>query len=287
MDRLLAMAKFETFAQYEAEVFAIQASADLKWFHAALELLRAESPENRRTAIDVLGQFRRVGAKRRWAILQHQLISERDPGVVAAIVSNLKFSAPNAEAHAELLSTLLPSPHPEVLAEVMKEFPRELASTAASQALDLSSHDEEEVAYWACDLLADAAAGDSEQIRWALVRRIERNPKCEQAYLGLAVRRDTRVIPLLVERIQNHALSHSILGCVEVWPQEQYVQALQSQVEWLQGLVACAQSCIELCQKGSDFLNPGTSSSCASPGPSPGSMPPPETPPPGPSSGSR
>lgn len=50
------MAKFETFAQYEAEVFAIQASADLKWFHATLELVRAESPENRRTAIDVLGQ---------------------------------------------------------------------------------------------------------------------------------------------------------------------------------------------------------------------------------------
>lgn len=249
MDRLRAISKLENFGEYEAEVFSVQASADTRLFDAALELMRSESPDERRTAVDVVAQFSGVSTERRWEILKHQLLSEMDSCVVATIVSNLKFVAPSPKNHAEVLAKLLDSPEVEVLAEVLKEFPRELGGLIVGQVVGFSSHEDEDVSFWACDILADVGTGDSEELRCALLRRIERSPGCEEPYVGLAIRKDPRVVPLLTDRLQSHAVRPSLLKAVEAWPQETYVAALESQVEWWRSLISEAKSCISLCRQ--------------------------------------
>lgn len=249
MDRLLAISKLENFFEYEAAVFSIQASTDTSLFDAALELLLSELPDERCTAIEVIAQFGSISAERRWEVLQHQLLSERDPGVVATIVSSLKFTAPSPRVHAEVLAKLLGSPETEILAEILKEFPRELGYSIVDQVVGLSAHEDDDVSFWACDMLADVGSGDSEEIRCALLRRIERSPGCEEPYVGLAIRKDVRLIPLLTERLQSYAVRPSLLKAVEVWPQESYIAALDSQIRWWQDLIASAEICISLCRQ--------------------------------------
>lgn len=177
-------------------------------FEAALELCKSEYAEQRKLGAEILGQLghpARPFLDESLRILYELLQHEQDPYVLDAVSVAVGFLHPKDERAVVLMTALKNHSDPVVRHGVAVGLGGYDDDAAISALIDLSSDEDPEVRDWATLGLSQMTAADTAEIREALWQRIndKDNSVKGEAMLGLAVRKDERVIPVIFQALKQ------------------------------------------------------------------------------------
>ena len=175
-------------------------------FDAARALCRSACPIERKLGADILGQLGvpdRVFPRESFAVLARMLPSESDEEALAAICTALGF-----QELPEAIPLLVPlKGHPTfnvrwsvALALSGWEDPRAVAAL-----IELSEDEDADIRDWATFGLGTQIDLDTPAIRDALAARLDDpdGPTCGEALLGLAKRKDSRVVGPILDALEE------------------------------------------------------------------------------------
>jgi HEAT repeat protein len=170
-------------------------------FEAARALCGSECPKERQLGADILNQFgqpQRAFADETLAVLSGMLERERDVEVLWSITAALGFLE-HPGAVTPLLSLRRHANTGVRLSATMALPGYEADERVIPALIELSEDPDEAVRDWATFGLGSQIDADTPEIRAALVRRLDDSDgvTCAEALVGLAERKDDRIVPKL------------------------------------------------------------------------------------------
>ncbi len=175
-------------------------------FEAARKLCESNNAKERKLGADILGQLGipdRAFPDEAVAILLGLLENEEDVTVLNSVAIALgHIGSPRA---VEPLSRLKNHPHEDVRYGVAVGLLAHEDMLAIETLIELSADEDEDVRDWATFGLGSMIETDTEEIRFALVRRLhdEHDDTRFEALIGLARRNDERVLGPLLEELSS------------------------------------------------------------------------------------
>jgi HEAT repeat protein len=227
-------------------VSALQAIASRAVFDKAVQWARDKKPAKRRRGVDVLAQLGKtedapdvVFAKESYAVIVSVLEDELDTEVIDSCL--VAFGHLGNAAAVPLIVEHRKNSDPDVRFAVafgLSSFADE--PEAIRVLLELMQDNDPDVRDWATFGLGVQGNADTPAIREALVERLDDgNPDTrEEAVAGLGKRKDLRVLPDLLDLLQEEEVSYGVVEAAchllelseinEEWGAEEYVEALTS-----------------------------------------------------------
>jgi HEAT repeat protein len=177
---------------------------------ACRRLLAGDSAPARTLGADILGRLSAADPEARPAVLAvliHKLDAERDPAVLASIVAALGHTG-DAEPLARIVRLAEhrdPAVRLAVAFAIATISPQPLGHEARHALIKLSGDSETEVRDWSTFGLGTLSSDDGPDVRAALLARAgDKNRATRaEALFGLAVRRDPRAVPHLINALQS------------------------------------------------------------------------------------
>jgi HEAT repeat protein len=213
-------------------------------FDKAVQWARDKKPAKRRRGVDILAQLGKtedspdvVFAKESYAIIVGVLEDELDPEVIDSCL--VAFGHLGNVAAVPLIIEHRKNTDPDVRFAVafgLSCFADEPDSIRVL--LELMEDNDPDVRDWATFGLGVQGSADTPEIREALLERLDDgNPDTrEEAVAGLGKRKDLRVLPDLLDLLQEEEVSYGVVeaACLlldmpeinEEWGAEEYVNAL-------------------------------------------------------------
>jgi hypothetical protein len=261
---LTSLAQVNDFDEYQAGVLNFCRQDDPEIFTRALELLSSQDESERQLGADLLGQTSAATPSDRFEALLSHLEQESDDDVLCAVINSLQFCHDDTDDGllASRLQKYLLSERQDVVVNAIRAFP----SSQVEQHLDVllplcRSSPSLDIGLYAANLVGCYSDVDGDEVRDALLARIALDPTCEEAYLGLSRRRDTRVVPLVLGRLKENFVHYKLLCAIREFPHVDYTVPLKSFAAYLSFLGTEVQKTLEACDP------PGTRKLSNGPGP--------------------
>jgi HEAT repeat protein len=225
-------------------VSKLQAIASRDVFDKAVQWCRNNSPAKRRRGVDILAQLGKseehpdvVFADETYAVVVRVLEDELDLQVIDSCLVALGHLGNPAAV--PLILEHKTNTDPDVRFAVAFSLGSFADNPEAIQALlELMEDDDPDIRDWATFGLGVQGSADTPQIREALIERLDDgNPDTrEEAVAGLGKRKELRVLPDLIELLQEEEVSYGVVEAAchlldmpeinEEWGADEYIQAL-------------------------------------------------------------
>jgi len=186
--------------------------------NAARTLCSSKNPRERKLGADILGQLgvpERTFPEQCFQVLAGMLIGESDPDVLVAIgVACGHLHDPRA---IRLLAPLKNHPDEDVREAVVNGISRHEDALAIQTLIELSRDENEDVRDWATFGLGSMIETNTPEIRDALLARVT-DPHDDargEALVGLARRKDARVLDPLIEELTSESVGLLALEAAE------------------------------------------------------------------------
>lgn len=181
-------------------------------FEKAIETLTATNYGARLVAVKILTHLRNPELEdRRLQSLKGLMEIESDSDVLSA----LAVSMHHFEARSVLPILRELQQHPASVVRSGAFFGLSAMTDNISDFLIALEDPEEEVYSWAASELVSQTRFDSPRIRESLLNILKNDPECEEAYEALAVREDTRAIPLLKRRLESETVGYQAVSAAK------------------------------------------------------------------------
>jgi HEAT repeat protein len=227
-------------------VSKLQAIASREVFDKAVQWSRNNKPAKRRRGVDILAQLGKtedrtevVFADETYAVVVSVLEDELDLQVIDSCLVALGHLGNPAAV--PLILEHRTNTDPDVrfaVAFALGSFADEPAAIRAL--LELMEDNDPDVRDWATFGLGVQGSADTPEIREALIERLDDgNPDTrEEAVTGLGKRKELRVLPDLIELLQQEEVSYGVVEAAchlldlpeinEEWSADEYIEALSA-----------------------------------------------------------
>ena len=227
-------------------VSKLQALASREVFDKAVQWARNKSPEKRRRGIDILAQLGKTedGSDLAFALETYEIVvgvleDELDLDVIDSCLVALGHLGNPAAI--PLILEHRKNSDPDVRFAVtfaLGSFADEAA--AIGPLLELMEDSDPDVRDWATFALGVQGSADSPEIREALIGRLDdgNSDTREEAVAGLGKRKELRVLPDLIDLLQQEEVSFGVVEAAcqlldlaeinEEWSADEYIEALSS-----------------------------------------------------------
>lgn len=200
-------------------IYVLRGRASREDFEAVKRLCEGPIPSYRAIGADIIGQFGhpRTYPEETYAILINLLEKNSDPEVLCAAAMAFSHNKECTEALEPLLK-LKNHPDENIRYCIVHALCHRTEQRAIDALIELSSDEDGNVRDWATFGLAGLTEVDTPEIRTALYRRIAENDPSnafEEAVNGLALRKDPRMFPLILEQIKGGDPKAYYLGAAE------------------------------------------------------------------------
>ena len=230
----------------QLQALATDEAAGQPVFDKAVQWARHKQPAKRRRGVDILAQLGKtdehpdvVFARESYAVIVDVLEDELDLQVIdSCLVALGHLGIPAA---VPLILEHRKNTDPDVRFAVAFALSCFADDPAAIRALlELMQDNDPDIRDWATFGIGVQSNADTPEIREALVERLDDgNPDTrEEAVAGLGKRRDLRVLPDLLDLLQEEEVSYGVVeaacellemkGINEEWGADEYVEALTS-----------------------------------------------------------
>ncbi|BAY20082.1 hypothetical protein NIES21_59520 (plasmid) [Anabaenopsis circularis NIES-21] len=208
----------------------------------ASKLCQSQSPKKRSLGVDILGELgipQRTFLTQCGDILLNLLSNESDSNVLASI--GFAFGHLNDARSVEPLVKLKNHPNVDVRMGVVSGLMSQSDELAIQALIDLSSDENEDIRNWATFSLGSQIETDTPAIRDALLTRIiletsEDETIAEirgEALLGLALRKDERVISPLIAELESDCVGRlAVEAAKEIGDAKLYPALIKLQQWW-------------------------------------------------------
>jgi HEAT repeat protein len=228
----LEIENFDDSNSYWSCIYDLQYRPEPETFEACQTWTKSQRSKLRRAACGILGELgcqENLPFKASSVPLLEKLLADADTHVIAAALFAMgKLQIGNLE----LIFPLTRHPEPEVRHAVAYALLPRYEPMANRMLIELSTDLETKVRDWATFGLGCESRDDIPEIREALAARLDDKDfeTRGEAVLGLAQRKDPRVIATIQKELESDSIGTLILRAIEEMPQPSFIQPLE---RWL------------------------------------------------------
>lgn len=229
---ILEVEGFDDSTSYWTCVYDLQNRPETETFEACLTWTTSQRSKLRRVACGILGELgtqENLPFKASSELLLEKLLADANIQVIAAALFAMgKLHVGNLE----LIFPLAKHPEPEVRHAVAYALLSRYEPMANRMLIELSTDLETKVRDWATFGLGYESRDDLPEIREALAARLDDKDfeTRDEAVLGLAQRKDPRVIATIQKELESDSIGTLILQAIEEMPHRSFIQPLE---RWL------------------------------------------------------
>ena len=223
---------FDDSDSYWSCIYDLQYRPEPETFEACRTWTTSQRSKLRRAACGILGELgtqENSPFKASSELLLEKLLADADTQVIAAALFAMgKLHVGNLE----LIFPLAKHPEPEIRHAVAYALLTRYEPLANRMLIELSTDLETKVRDWATFGLGDETRDDLPEIREALAARLGDKDfeTRSEAVLGLAQRKDLRVVAAIQKELESDSIGTLILQAIEEMPHRSFIQPLE---RWL------------------------------------------------------
>ncbi len=244
-------------------IWVLQARGGKEELAAAAALCASLDPNERIVGVNILGQLgipERTFPQACGDVLLKLIATESDSNVLASI--GIAFGHLKEPRGVLPLVKFKNHPNPGVRMSVVLGLTAQEDPVAIAALIELSADDDGDIRNWATFALGSQVDADTPELRQALFDRAiletgADDPSAEirgEALLGLAIRRDRRVINPLIEELESEAVGILAVEAAQAAADVRLVPTLLALQEWWDLDAELLAAAIVSCESGSSTL---------------------------------